>query len=161
MSLAAVSFWIGAFIASLAVIPAYLLVRRITNDYGGITAGILVGLAPSYFAHTFAGFFDTDMFNMLIPLLVVLFFVMSILAGDMKKRAIFAGLSAFSMLLFSIAWQGWWYIFYLVIASAVVYMLVSKYLFKLKPIKLTETSKENWDGSVTNQRSSHCWFSWS
>ena len=141
VSLAAVSFWIGAFIASLAVIPAYLLVRRITNDYGGITAGILVGLAPAYFAHTFAGFFDTDMFNMLIPLLVVLFFVMSILAGDMKKRAIFAGLSAFSMLLFSIAWQGWWYIFYLVIASAVVYMLVSRYLFKLKPIKLTEKSE--------------------
>jgi dolichyl-diphosphooligosaccharide--protein glycosyltransferase len=139
--LAAVSFWIGAIIASLAVIPAYLLVRTITNDYGGITAGLLVGLAPSYFAHTFAGFFDTDMFNMLIPLLIVYFFVLSILSKDMKHRTIYAGLSAISMLIFSIAWQGWWYIFYLVIGTVVVYLLVSKYVFKFKPIKSSENIK--------------------
>ncbi len=78
----AVAIWIAPFIASLAVIPAYLLVRRITNDYGGITAGLLVGLAPAYFAHTFAGFFDTDQFNMLLPLLVVMFFIYSILANE-------------------------------------------------------------------------------
>ncbi len=142
--LAAVSFWTGAIIASLAVIPAYLLVRTITNDYGGITAGILVGLAPSYFAHTFAGFFDTDMFNMLLPLLVVFFFVMSILAKDMKNRTIFASLSAVSMLIFSLAWQGWWYIFYLIIATVVVYLLVSKYIFNLKHIK----SSENYMGKL-------------
>ena len=139
--LAAVSFWIGAIIASLAVIPAYLLVRTITNDYGGITAGLLVGLAPSYFAHTFAGFFDTDMFNMLIPLLIVYFFVLSILSKDMKHRTIYAGLSAISMLIFSLAWQGWWYIFYLVIGTVVVYLLVSKYVFKFKPIKSSENIK--------------------
>ncbi len=40
------AFWTGALVASLAVIPAYLFIRRITNDYGGITAGVLVGLAP-------------------------------------------------------------------------------------------------------------------
>ena len=74
-----VAFWMGAFIGSLAVIPAYLLIRRITNDYGGVTAGLLVGLAPAYFSHTFAGFFDTDMFNMLLPLLVAYFFILSLL----------------------------------------------------------------------------------
>lgn len=139
--LQAVGFWIGAFIASLAVIPAYLLVRRITNDYGGITAGLLVGLAPAYFAHTFAGFFDTDMFNMLFPLLVVYFFVLSILAKDIKNRSIFAGLSAVSMLLFSMAWQGWWYIFYLVVGTTVVYLILSKFLFNFKPIKSVEEIK--------------------
>jgi dolichyl-diphosphooligosaccharide--protein glycosyltransferase len=138
VSLAGVAFWMGAFIASLAVIPAYLLVRRITNDYGGITAGLLVGLAPAYFSHTFAGFFDTDMFSMLIPLLIVYFFVLSILASDMKKRTIYAVLSAISMLLFTVAWQGWWFIFYLVIGSSVIYLLISKYLLKLKLIKSSE-----------------------
>jgi dolichyl-phosphooligosaccharide-protein glycotransferase len=146
--LASVAFWMGAFIASLAVIPAYLLVRRITNDYGGVTAGLLVGLAPAYFSHTFAGFFDTDMFNMLIPLLVVWFFILSILSTDMKNKTIYASLSAISMLLFSLSWQGWWYIFYLVVASSVIYLLVSKYLFHFKTIKMSEnlTDKLGWFG---------------
>ncbi len=131
----AVAIWIAPFIASLAVIPAYLLIRRITNDYGGITAGLLVGLAPAYFAHTFAGFFDTDQFNMLLPLLVVMFFIYSILAMNMKSRTMYATLSAISMLVFTLAWEGWWYIFYLIIATVVIYLIVSKFLFNFKPIK--------------------------
>ncbi len=127
-----VAFWTGAFVASLAVIPAYLFIRRITNDYGGITAGLLVGLAPFYFSHTFAGFFDTDMFNMLLPILTVWFFIESLRADNLKNRSIFAVLSAVSMLLFSLAWQGWIYIFYLLIVTVVVYLLVSKYLFGYK-----------------------------
>jgi dolichyl-phosphooligosaccharide-protein glycotransferase len=131
----AVAIWIAPFIASLAVIPAYLLIRRITNDYGGITAGLLVGLAPAYFAHTFAGFFDTDQFNMLLPLLVVMFFIYSILAMNMKSRTMYATLSAISMLVFTLAWEGWWYIFYLIIATVVIYLIISKFLFNFKPIK--------------------------
>ena len=57
-----VAFWTGAIISSLAVIPAYIFARRLTNDYGAITAALIIGLAPNYFAHTFPGFFDTDMF---------------------------------------------------------------------------------------------------
>ena len=131
----AVAIWIAPFIASLAVIPAYLLIRRITNDYGGITAGLLVGLAPAYFAHTFAGFFDTDQFNMLLPLLIVMFFIYSILATNIKSRTIYASLAAISMLIFTLAWEGWWYIFYLIIGTVVIYLLVSKFLFNFKPVK--------------------------
>jgi dolichyl-diphosphooligosaccharide--protein glycosyltransferase len=130
-----VAFWTGALVASLAVIPAYLFIRRVTNDYGGITAGVLVGLAPFYFSHTFAGFFDTDMFNMILPIFAVWFFVESLKANTIKNRTIFAVLSAISMVLFSLAWQGWIYIFYLIILATVVYLLVSKYLFGYKTFK--------------------------
>jgi asparagine N-glycosylation enzyme membrane subunit Stt3 len=137
----AVAIWIAPFIASLAVIPAYLLVRRITNDYGGITAGLLVGLAPAYFAHTFAGFFDTDQFNMIIPLLVVMFFIYSMLANTMKSRTIYAALAGFVMLLFTLAWSGWYYIYYLVVATAVIYLLISKFLLNNKTNKPTDYFK--------------------
>ena len=137
----AVAIWIAPFIASLAVIPAYLLVRRITNDYGGITAGLLVGLAPAYFAHTFAGFFDTDQFNMIVPLLVVMFFIYSMLANTMKSRTIYAALAGFAMLLFTVAWSGWYYIYYLVIATAVIYLLISRFLLNNKDNKPTDYFK--------------------
>ncbi|MDI9438101.1 MAG: STT3 domain-containing protein [Euryarchaeota archaeon] len=126
--LTVVSFWMSAFIGSLCVIPAYFMVRRLTNDYGGITAGLLVALAPAYFNHSFAGFFDTDMFNILLPLLVVWMLVESIRADDLKNKAIFAALSAVSMLIFSTAWEGWWYIFYIVVLASLVYLVVSRYL---------------------------------
>ncbi len=131
----AVAIWLAPFIASLAVIPAYLFVRRITNDYGGIVAGLLVGLAPDYFAHTFAGFFDTDMFNMLFPILIVWFFIEGIRAKDVRNRSIFVSLSVISMLIYSMAWEGWWYLFYVVIGAGVIYLLVSNYLFNMKTIK--------------------------
>jgi dolichyl-diphosphooligosaccharide--protein glycosyltransferase len=106
---------LAPFIASLAVIPAYIFVRRLTNDYGGIAAGILVGLAPWYFSHTFAGFFDTDMFSMLFPILIVGFFIVGVL-------------------FYSMAWQEWWYMFYLVIGTGIIYLLSSNYLFKMETI---------------------------
>jgi dolichyl-diphosphooligosaccharide--protein glycosyltransferase len=137
----AVAIWIAPFIASLAVIPAYLLVRRITNDYGGITAGLLVGLAPAYFAHTFAGFFDTDQFNMIVPLLVVMFFIYSMLANTMKSRIIYAALAGFAMLVFTLAWSGWYYIYYLVLATAVIYLLISRFLLNDKKAKPTDYFK--------------------
>lgn len=144
--LTTVAFWIGSVIASLCVIPAYLFVRRVTNDYGGIAAAILIGTAASYFSHTFAGFFDTDMFNILLPLLIMWFFIESIRADNLKWRAIFATLSVIAMFIFSSAWTGWWYVFYLVIAISAVYLLVSKYIFRmdtLKPLK-DYSSKKDW-----------------
>jgi len=143
VSLTAVCFWTTTFIASLCVIPAYLFVRRITNDFGGITAGILVGTAPIYFSHTFAGFFDTDMFNMVLPLLVVWLFIESIYAKNIRIRTILVFFSAISMLLFSMAWVGWWYIFYLVVGSIVIYLLISNYFLEMETIKPSKEYKSN------------------
>ena len=130
-----VAIWVAPFIASLAVVPAYFFVKRITNDYGGIAAGILIGTAPAYFIHTFAGFFDTDMFNMLFPILIVGFFIMSIPAKNIKTRSIYVALSAVFLLVYSMAWEGWWYIFYLIVSTAIIYLLISSYMFEMETIK--------------------------
>jgi len=135
VSLTTAAFWTGAIIAPLCVIPAYLFIKRLTNDYGGIAAALLVSVAPTYMTRTFAGFFDTDMFNVTMPILVVWFFIESIRADSIKNRSIFVILSAVSIFLFSIAWEGWWYMFYIVIGAGVLYILVSNYLFKMKTIK--------------------------
>ncbi len=138
VSLATVAYWIAPFIASLCVIPAYLFISRQTNDYGGIAAALFVALAPAYFAHTFAGFFDTDMFNIIMPILIIWFFVESIRSDNFRNRTIFALLSAFSLLVFSLAWEGWWYMFYIVLGIGIVYLgiaLVSKYFLKKRTIR--------------------------
>ena len=106
MSITEVAFWTGAFISSFAVIPVYIFTRRITNDYGAIAATLIVVLGPNYISHTFAGFFDTDMFNVTLPLFFILFFVEALRAEKLVYRVIFAILSVLSIGLFSLSWTG-------------------------------------------------------
>ena len=118
-----VAFWTGAIIASLAVIPAFIFARRLTNDFGAITATLIIVLAPNYFAHTFPGFFDTDMFYYIFSLFFIFFFVECIRTDNLALKVIYAILSIISIGLFSISWTG--YIFYVGLMGifAVVYLI--------------------------------------
>lgn len=130
LSVKEVAFWTGAIISTLAVIPAFIFARRLTNDYGAIVATIVIVLAPNYFAHTFPGFFDTDMFYYIFSLFFIFFFVESIRARNIILKVVFAALSIISIALFSQSWTG--YIFYVGLMGifAVVY-LIACYFFNV------------------------------
>ena len=120
-----VAFWTGAIVASLAVIPAFIFARRLTNTYGAIAATLIITLAPNYFAHTFPGFFDTDMFYYIFSLFFIFFFVECIRADNTTLKVVYAILSIISIGLFSQSWTG--YIFYIGLMGifAVAYLIVS------------------------------------
>ena len=125
-----IAFWTGAVISCLCVIPAFIFSRRITNDYGAIVATIIIALAPNYFAHTFPGFFDTDMFYYIFSIFFVFFFVESIRSENWIWKILFAVLSIISIGIFSIQWTGW--IFYVAMMGlfAVVY-LIATFIFNV------------------------------
>ena len=125
-----VAFWTGAIISTLAVIPAFIFARRLTNNYGAIVATLIIALAPNYFAHTFPGFFDTDMFYYIFSLFFIFFFVECIRAKNILFKVIFAVLSVLSIGLFSQSWTG--YIFYVGLMGifSVVY-LIACYIFNV------------------------------
>ena len=123
-----VAFWTGAIISCLAVIPTYAIVRRVTNDYGAITASLLIALSPNYFAHTFPGFFDTDMFIFIFPLFTILFFIECIRTEKRIYKILFAILAVLSIMAFAESWDG--YVFYIAMLGlfVVVYLLLNLYL---------------------------------
>ena len=125
MSVKEVAFWAGAVISTLCVIPAFIFSRRLTNDYGAIVATLVIALAPNYFAHTFPGFFDTDMFYYIFSLLFVFFFVEAIRSDNWIWKIVFAILSVISIGLFSTQWTGW--IFYVALMGmfAIVYLIAT------------------------------------
>lgn len=126
-----VAFWAGAIIACLAVIPAYIFVRRITNDYGAIAASLIIALSPNYFSHTFPGFFDTDMFIFIFPLFIILFFVECIKTDNNRLKVLYAILSVACIALFAKCWDG--YVFYLgMLAIFVVVYLIATLYFSLR-----------------------------
>ncbi|MDR2830263.1 MAG: glycosyltransferase family 39 protein [Methanobrevibacter sp.] len=129
-----VAYWLGAFIGSLVVIPAFFIVRRITNTYGGVVAALLTAMSPNFFSHTYAGFYDTDMFTVLLPLIMLFFFIESIRLKNPKYRIISAVLTAITVVIFSISWVG--YIFYpAILVFAMLMFLIIGFIFRLKIIK--------------------------
>ena len=144
MSVREVAFWTGAIISTLAVIPAYIFSRRLTNDYGAIVATLIIALAPNYFAHTFPGFFDTDMFYYIFSLFFIFFFVECIRTRNIILKVVYAVLSILSIGLFSQSWTG--YIFYVGLMGifAVAY-LVASYIFNVGDDNQSEySSKLSW-----------------
>ena len=129
-SLKEVAFWAGAIVSTFAVIPAFIFARRLTNNYGAIVATLIIVLAPNYFAHTYPGFFDTDMFYYIFSLFFIFFFVESIRAKNIILKVLFALLAIVSIGLFSKSWTG--YIFYVGLMGifSVVY-LVACYFFNV------------------------------
>jgi len=120
-----VCFWIPIFIAPLAGIVAYLFLRRFTNNYGAATAGILAVIVPFYFMRTIPGWFDTDMFNLIFPFLIVWCFFEA-LNSDRKAGILLTLTSAFFMFLFAVAWNGWQYLFYVMLIFCILLITFGK-----------------------------------
>ena len=124
--LLSVCFWLPAFFAPLAGVVAYLFTRRFTNNYGAVAAGILTVTAPFYFMRTVPAWFDTDMFNVFFPILVTWLFIEAVQSENKRLRIVYAVLSAVSMLIFSMAWNGWQYQFYIIITFSIIYVVWRK-----------------------------------
>jgi dolichyl-diphosphooligosaccharide--protein glycosyltransferase len=125
--LISVCFWIPAFIGPLSGIVAYFFVRRYTNDYGAVAAGIFAVTTPILTARTVPGWFDTDMFNVLFPLLVTWLFIEALdNRNNFKRGILISAVATFSMFLFSIAWNGWQYTFYIIILFSFFYIIWCK-----------------------------------
>lgn len=124
-----VCYWLSAFIAPLAGIVAYLFVGRFTNQYGAAAAGVLTVTIPFYFARTVPGWFDTDMFNLIFPFLVVwfLFEAYDNIYKSNQNGVLFSFLTGFSIFLFSLAWNGWQYLFYIIIIFWVIQIIWSSF----------------------------------
>ncbi|MDO5851256.1 MAG: STT3 domain-containing protein [Methanobacteriaceae archaeon] len=145
ISLMEVAFWMSSIIAPLAVIPAFFIVRRVTgNNWGAVVAAVIATAAPAYFTHTYAGFFDTDMFNVLLPLMVALFLTESIYSKNNILKAVLAALSALTLAIFSLSWVGYGYMLLLAVGSLVIYIILSFILDKKVYLKEDMPNVKEW-----------------
>jgi len=122
-----VCFWIPVFAGPLAGVVAYFFTLRFTNMIGAAAAGIFTVTSPRYAIRTIPGFFDTDIFIVIFPLLIIWFFLEAIQSKERKMQIIFSSLSALFMFGFSMAWSGWFYLFFIVALSSFIYLVVSAF----------------------------------
>ena len=60
ITLEQVTYWLGAVLSVLVVIPVFLFVRRLRGTLAAVTASVLAAMNYGYFTHTVPGFYDTD-----------------------------------------------------------------------------------------------------
>ncbi|MCK9151286.1 dolichyl-diphosphooligosaccharide--protein glycosyltransferase subunit STT3 [Methanobacterium alcaliphilum] len=126
-------FWLPALISPLAGIAGYLLVRKYVGDVAGFSTGILLVTAPVYFMRTVPGFFDTDMFNILLPLLTVYFFLEAIDSSKKNYIYFYTAMASVSLTFFALAWTGWSYLLYIMLGAGFIYSMLCK--IKKIPVK--------------------------
>jgi len=70
ISLGTIGFWLPAFAGALVGVGCYLWGWLLGGRNAGLMAGAVGSLTPGFFYRSRLGYFDTDMFTLLAPLLV-------------------------------------------------------------------------------------------
>ena len=99
-----VEFVLPALMSALCGLTAYITVNRVSNKTGGLVAGLLTGCAPLYTSRTCFGRFDTDMFVLLLDLLLILFVIEVLLTEEKHKQYIYAVAYVVTAFLYSKCW---------------------------------------------------------
>jgi dolichyl-diphosphooligosaccharide--protein glycosyltransferase/undecaprenyl-diphosphooligosaccharide--protein glycosyltransferase len=99
-SLETIIFYLPIFGASLAVIPIILMGSRLNFLLTGFIAALFTSIGVSYYSRTVVGYYDTDMFNLLFPMLLVWSLSLTIKTKE-KKYLLLSGLE--------VVIYRWWY----------------------------------------------------
>tara|TARA_Y100000310_G_scaffold130103_2_gene129276 strand:+ start:310 stop:3693 length:3384 start_codon:yes stop_codon:yes gene_type:complete len=116
------AFYTPVLLIALSIIPIFFIGRRISGNFGGFVAAMILAIHPALLTRTAGGFADTDAYNILIPLIVTWLFLEAFETKEYKKVILYTLGAGFFVGLFSFAWGGWWYIMNFIIITSLAYI---------------------------------------
>jgi len=117
MTLEESSKYLPVLLSALAVIPAFLMGRRLSNNVGGFFTALIIATNVAMLSRTMFGDADNDSYSIFFPVTIVWLFVESLEAKTLRNKCIFAGLTGMAIGFYSFAWAGWWYVFDFLLAT--------------------------------------------
>ena len=123
--------YMPSFIGSLIVIPLVLIGRALNQTTLGFIAALIGSIAHSYYNRTMTGYYDTDMLNIIFPILEAYSLILAI--THQRNRYLIP-------ITISIALYQWWYpqayaldsaLFGMIIAYALLFDRRNLYLYKI------------------------------
>ena len=99
-----VEWALAPVMSMLAALVAYIIGRRMSGTAGGFVAGILVACSSAFTIRTTFGRFDTDMFVILMDLLLILFMTEALRAEKRRGRILHSAGFVLSAFLYSLCW---------------------------------------------------------
>ena len=115
--------YMPAFFASLIVIPLILIGKLYNKVFWGFLSALLASITWSYYNRTLAGYYDTDMFALIMPFFILYFLIKAAKDFDFKANFYAAIFLAFYPFLYSSGRS---------VAYALVFIYVVFMLFKYK-----------------------------
>jgi dolichyl-diphosphooligosaccharide--protein glycosyltransferase len=103
-------FYLPLLFLAVFLMVLYAFAYRLGKNLGAVISCLFVGLAPVFLWRSSAGRFDTDILNLLFPLLAVWAYVKTMDGPSFRLKAAWAFLASFWVGLFAFSWIGWWFI---------------------------------------------------
>lgn len=128
-------YLLPVFLVMLSAVPIYFLIRKFSNDLFAFFGSITLVSIGTYVSRTVAGFVDTDAYNILFPLLIVMFLIFAFAHKKVIMKVVYTTLSGFFMGMFLWAWGPGWFIFAFASLSLIGYLgyiIVSHFTHKEK-----------------------------
>ncbi|MGV8150732.1 MAG: STT3 domain-containing protein [Candidatus Woesearchaeota archaeon] len=132
-------FYLPTLLAVIAAIAAFFIGRRLMNDVAGFFAAMFLALSPLFITRTLGS--DTDIWNVMFPLIILWIFLEAYESKDIIKKAVLGAIAGLLVGCFSFAWTGWWYIFLFIILAVVLYFVfeIIRNFLKHKNLRKTVT----------------------
>lgn len=99
-----VEFYLAGFMAMLTALAAYITGCRINGRVSGLVAGIATGCAPEFVFRTMFGRFDTDIFVVLMDVLLILFLTEMLRTNVAKTQLSFAAAYILTAIMYAFCW---------------------------------------------------------
>jgi len=122
---------IPVFFSLLLVIFSFLITKYFSqSNTAAFFASLAVNLSPMLLQRVGGEWFDTDIYSVFFPLVIFGAFIFVFRESSYKKRTL--GLSLFVLLtmIYSGIWQGWWFIFDILLIGGGIYFLLEGCDFK-------------------------------
>lgn len=108
-------FYLPLFFTTIFITALFIFCMRRAGLYAAVTSCLYVGLAQIFLERSCAGWFDTDVLNMLFPLLIVWSYLKIFDVSTLRLRALWLFICGLCVGLFCFTWPGWWFIFLIII----------------------------------------------
>ena len=118
--LPATSYLVPVIVGILGVIPAFFIGRRLAGNVGGLFAAVIISIHPLLLSRSLGS--DNDVWNVVLPLFIMWMAIESLEAKSTRGRVIFAALTGAFVALHSATWEGWWFIYLIILLGLIGYL---------------------------------------
>ncbi len=132
------SYLVPVLLSLVVVIVAFFIGYRVSGVVGGFFSALILTVNPFFIRRTVGS--DNDIYNIMFPLLIIWAFIEAFEAESNKKRVFYSLLAGFFVGLFSFAWNGWWFIYDILLGAMGIYVL---YLIVMGVINNSNSKSNN------------------
>ncbi|MBD3202920.1 hypothetical protein GF327_01390 [Candidatus Woesearchaeota archaeon] len=139
------AFLTPLFLSTIAIAVAFFVGKKLAGNVGGLFTSMIIAVHPTVLSRSLGS--DNDIVNIFFPLIILGFFFWSISYKNKKKALVFSALAGFTLGVYSIAWSGWWYLFYFLTGSLISFI---GYRFILKILHTNRKISSFFDKEIKN-----------